>query len=228
MGAAPQAVRHHRDRLDIVDRGRTAVDADIGWERRFEPRLALFALEAFQERRLLAADVGAGAVVHDDIEGKTVDVVLADEIGLVGLVHRGLQAVAFAHEFAADVDEAGVCPHGESGDETALDEEMRIVPHDLAILAGAGLGLIGVDDEIARPPVGRLLGHERPFQPGRKSRPAPAAQAGGLHLVDDPVAALVDDRFRAVPGAAAPRALEPPIVEAVEIPEDAVLVVEHA
>jgi hypothetical protein len=117
--------------------------------------------------------------------------------------------------------------HRETCEQTALDQEMRIVPHDLAVLAGAGLGLVGIDDEIARPAVGGLLGHERPFQPGRKTRPAAPAQAGGLHLVDDPVAALVDDRFGAIPGAAAACTLKAPIVQAVEILEDAILVVEH-
>jgi hypothetical protein len=82
-------------------------------------------------------------------------------------------------------------------------------------------------DEIARPAVGGFLGHERPFQAGREARPAAPAQARGLHLGDDPVAALVDDRLGAVPRATAARALQPPIVEAVEVLEDAILVVEH-
>jgi len=51
------------------------------------------------------------------------------------------------------------------------NEEMRIVPHDLAILAGARFGFVGVDHEIMGPPVG-LLGHERPFA-GRWGKPAP-------------------------------------------------------
>src|SRR6202035_4483432 len=68
---------------------------------------------------------------------------------------------------------------------------------------------------------------ERPFQPGRKARPAPPTQAGGFHFIDDPVAALVDDRLGAIPGAAAARTIEAPILEAVEILEDTVLVVEH-
>src|SRR5262249_58078229 len=114
------------------------------------------------------------------------------------------------------------------GDRAALEEEVGIVPHDPAVLAGAGLGFVGIDDEIARPPVGRLFRHERPLQAGRNPRPAAAAQPGSLHLVDDPVAALVDDRLGAVPGAAAPRALEPPVMEAVEVLEDTILVREHA
>ena len=135
--------------------------------------------------------------------------------------------LAFPNEFATDIDVAGVRAHREAREQAALDQEMRIVPHNLAVLAGAGLGFIGIDHEIARPSVGRFFRHERPFQTRRKARPAPAAQAGGLHLADDPVAALVDDRLGAVPGATPARAFEAPILEAVEVLEDAILVVEH-
>ena len=175
-GAAPHDVGHHRDRLDVVDRGRAAIEADIGRERRLQPRLALLAFQAFQQRRLLAADIGAGAVVDVEVEVPAVDVVLADQLGLIGLVDRRLQALALADEFAAHVDVAGMGAHGEAGDQAALDQQMRIVPHDLAVLAGAGLGFVGIDDEIMRPLV-RLLGHERPFQAGREAGAA-AARAG--------------------------------------------------
>src|SRR5260370_15585935 len=225
--AASQNVRRDRDRLDVVDRGRTAVETDIGREWRFQARLAFFALQAFQQRRLFAADIGAGAVRHIEVERPAVDIVLADQLCLIGLIARGLQMLTLADEFAADVDVAGMRAHREAREQAAFDQEMRIMPHDLAVLAGAGLGLIGIDHEIARPAVGGFLPHERPCQPGRKARAAPAAQAGGLHLVDDPVAALVDDRLGAVPGAAAPRTFEAPVLEAVEGLEDAVLVIEH-
>src|SRR5262249_12376531 len=49
----------------------------------------------------------------------------------------------------------------------------------------------------------------------------------GLDFVDDPIAALLQDGLGAVPGAARAGALEAPVVEAVEILEDAVLVREH-
>src|SRR5215831_19237269 len=224
--AAPRNVRHHRDRFHVVDRGWAAVDPDIGRKRRFQARLALLAFEAFQQRRLLAADIGSGAVVDDDVERKAVDVVLADEIGGIGLVHRRLQAFSFADEFAADIDEAGMRAHGEAGDQAALDQEMWVVAHDLAVLAGAGLGFIGVDHEIMRPTVG-LLGHERPFESGRKAGAAAPTQPRGLHLVDNPIAALLEDSLGAVPGTARAGALEAPIVEAIEILEDAILVREH-
>ena len=224
---APQDVGRDRDGLDVVDRGRAAIEADIGREWRFQPRLALLAFEAFQQRGLFATDIGAGAVRDIDVERPAVDIVLADQLRIIGLIDRGLQMLPLADELAAHIDVAGMRVHREACQETAFDEKMWVVPHDLAVLAGAGLGLVGVDHEIARPPVGRFLGHERPFQPGRESRPATAAQAGGLHLVDDPVATLVDDRLGAVPRATAAGAFKPPIVEAVEVLEDAILVVEH-
>ena len=188
-GAAAQDVRRDRDRLDVVDGRRAAIEAHVRRERRLQPRHALLAFEAFEQRRLLAADVGAGAMGDDDVEIPAVDVVLADQPGLVGLVDRRLQRLALADVLAAHVDEGGVRAHREGGDQAALDEKMRIVPHDLPVLAGAGLRLVGVDDEIVRPPI-RLLRHERPFEAGREAGAAAAAQAGLLHLVDDPVAAL--------------------------------------
>src|SRR5262249_51558280 len=123
-------------------------------------------------------------------------------------------------------DVAGMRPHGEAGDQAALDQEMRVVAHDLPVLAGAGLRLVGIDHEVGRAPV-RLLGHERPFEAGREAGAAAPALAGGLHLVDDGVAALVEDRLGVVPGAARPRARKAPIVRAVEVLEDAVLVLKH-
>ena len=152
--AAPHDVGRLRDRLDVVHGGRAAIEAHVGRERRLQPRLALLALEAFEQRGLFAADVGAGAVVHVHVVVVAGAAgVLAEQPGLVGLIDRGLQALALADELAAHIDVAGARAHRETGDQTALDEKMRIVPHDLAVLAGAGLGLVGIDDQIARPPV---------------------------------------------------------------------------
>ena len=86
-----------------------------------------------------------------DLERIAVDVVLADQIGRIGLVDRRLQALALEDEFAAQIDIGRRGPHGETGDQAAFDQQMRIVAHDLAVLAGAGLGFVGVDDEIGRP-----------------------------------------------------------------------------
>jgi hypothetical protein len=41
--------------------------------------------------------------------------------------------------------------HGSTGDETALDELVRVSSHDLSILASPGLTLVSVDDQVSRP-----------------------------------------------------------------------------
>ena len=57
--------------------------------------------------------------------------------------------------------------------------EERIARHDLAILEGAGLALVGVDREVARARFARR--HERPLKPGGEAGAAAAAEVGVLH-----------------------------------------------
>ena len=68
------AVEHDRrdvdQRLDVVDDGRLAEQPDLDRERRLVARLAALALDRLEERRLLAADVGAGAAPDLDVEGE--------------------------------------------------------------------------------------------------------------------------------------------------------------
>src|SRR6478736_10206332 len=103
---------------------------------------------------------------------------------------------------------------------------MRIVAHDVPVLAGAGLRLVGVDHEVARATV-RLLRHERPFQSRGKAGAATASQPGGFHLLDDGLMTALDHGLGAVPGTTGARSLQPPVMEAIEILEDAVRVFEH-
>ena len=69
------------------------VEAGHRGERRAQPRLAAAALEGVEQRRLLAADVGPGAGVHDEVEvvARAVDV-LAEVAGGVRLGDRGAAA----------------------------------------------------------------------------------------------------------------------------------------
>src|SRR5690606_18123469 len=50
-----------RQRLGVIDGRGPAIQTDMGRERWFEARLAFLALQRLQERRLLAANVSAGA-----------------------------------------------------------------------------------------------------------------------------------------------------------------------
>ncbi len=160
-----------------------------------------------------------------EIEIPAVDVVLADQLGGVGFVDGALQAFALADELAANIDVARVRAHREAREQCAFDQQVGIIAHDLPVLAGARLALVGIDDEIGRTHV--RLRHEAPLEPCREARAAAAAQARRLDLVDDPVVALVDEELGAVPGAATARTLEPRIVEPVDVAEDPVLVLEQ-
>src|SRR6516165_987054 len=152
--------------------------------------------------------------------------VFADEAGFVGLVDRRLQTLPLVEELAPDINVTGVNPHSDRGEQTALDQLLRVIAKDVAVLAGPRLTFIGIDAEIGR--MVALFRHERPFQPGREAGAAAAAQPGFLNLLDDPVASLEDQLFGPVPIAASPRTHEPPIVEAIEVGENAILVGEHS
>src|SRR5690606_36615891 len=105
VDAAPQDGRRNGNGLDIVDRGRTAVEAARRREGRLEARLALLAFETFEQRRLFAADIGAGAAMQIDVvvEPRSAGVA-ADQAGLVRLVDRVLQMLGLAEKFTADID----------------------------------------------------------------------------------------------------------------------------
>ena len=202
--AAAQNITGHRDAFDVIDRRRSAVEADVRRKRRLQTRLALLAFKAFEHRGFFAADVGTGTVMHDEIKIPAVDVVLADELRIIRFVDGALQRLALADVFAAHVNIARVHPHREGREQRSFDEQMRIVAQNFAILAGTGLRLVGIDDEIARPRIG--LRHERPLETRRKPGAAAAAQSRFLDLVDDVVVALVDEKLRAIP---APRCRAP-------------------
>ena len=85
--------------------------------------------------------------------------------------------------FAANVDPAALGADGAGGNQAALDQPERIVLQNDAVLAGARLGLVGVDHDILR--LGRLAIDETPLHPGREARAAASTQVRSLHLVDD-------------------------------------------
>jgi hypothetical protein len=103
---------------------------------------------------------------------------------------------------------------------------VRIVAQNVAVLAGTRLAFVGIDDEVMRAGA-HFLGHERPFETGRKTGAAAAAQAGGLHLFDDPVAALGEQILGAIPIAPGLRALQAEVMDAVEIGKDAIFIAQH-
>ena len=88
----------------------------------------------------------------------------------------GLQVV-----LAADVDERAVRAGRVGRDDHALDEHVRGLLHQLAVLERAGLGLVGVAHEVL---VHRALGQEGRLLAHREARAAAAAQAGAGSSVE--------------------------------------------
>src|SRR3954452_14864600 len=184
VGAAQHDVRDAGERADVVDHRRRVVEAVGRRERRLEPRLTAPALERVEQRGLLAADVGAGATVHDDVAGEAaVQDVLAEVAPGARLVHRADHAADRVHRLAADVDERPFGAHREAGDDDALDHRVRVVHHQWQVAAGAWFALVGVHDDVLGLRV--VLRDELPLHPGREAGATTAAEVGVLDHRDD-------------------------------------------
>ena len=225
--AAPQYRRNNRDGFDIVHGCRAAVEPCARRKRRLHARHALLAFEALEERSLLAANVCAGPVVQIQVEipSRSCGVPPQQPV-VVGLVYSNLQQFTLADVLAPDIDVTDMGSHGGPRQEAAFDERVRVVPHDLTVLASPRLRFVRVHDQIMRP-VALGPGHEAPFQPGRESGAAPSPQPAVLDLLDNPVPALLHQVAGPVPMAAALGCGKCAFVHAVEIGEYSVPVREH-
>ena len=57
------------------------------------------------------------------------------------LLDCNLKIGGFVVELSTDVDVGSPSPHGTAGNEAAFDKLVRVVTHDFAVLASAGLAL---------------------------------------------------------------------------------------
>ena len=64
LGPLLDDVAHPVEGLDVVEQGRPAEEPDLRREGRLLPRQPALALDAFEHRRLFAADIGAGAAAE--------------------------------------------------------------------------------------------------------------------------------------------------------------------
>src|SRR5215217_4776823 len=187
---------HGGDRLDVVDRGRGPVQALDGREGGAQLGLAALALERGQQGRLLAADVGPGAPVQDQVkvEAGALDVA-AEQALVVGGVDRRLEPAAWPAALAPQVDEGVAAADGVGGDDHALDQGVRVALEQLHVLEGAGLALVGVDHQVGR--LAGPLGQEPPLHAGREPGPAPAPQPGVLDQLDQVLGGLLEGGVQA-------------------------------
>ena len=176
--------RHVAHRLDVVDHGRAAVEADHGRERRLDARLRPLPFERLDQRGLFARLVGAGAAVHVDLAVlAAAEDVLPQVAGGAGLGDLGLELPLQVVELAADVDVADLGADRPAADDAAFEQQVRVALEQHVILERARLALVGVDQQVLR--LGDVLRDEAPLHAGREAGAAAAAQAGLLHLVDD-------------------------------------------
>src|SRR5688572_28605986 len=76
--------------------------------------------------------------------------VLADKAIGIRLVDGALKDTCLVDELATDVDIGRIGIHGTASHQTTLNKLVGVLAHDLAVLAGARLTLVGVDNQIAR------------------------------------------------------------------------------
>src|SRR5690606_11370409 len=182
------AIAHDRrngcEALGIVDRRRLAVEPEVRRERRLEARHALLALEGLEQRGLFAADVGAGAEegIEVKIDGRA-EQSLAEIARVVRFLERLLEAVErLVLELAADVVVTDRRADRVAADRHTLDNRVRVVAQDVAVLAGAGFGFVRIADDVLL--AGRAARHEAPFEARREARAATTAKAGRLDDLD--------------------------------------------
>lgn len=231
LGASAHDGGSNSNGLNVGNSGRASVKTNAGRERGLHTGLTGLALQTLNERGLLTAYVGAHTTVNVHIEVVARSArVLADKAGLVGLVDGLLEDNRLLVELTTDVDVGSSGVHGPANHETALNELVGVLAHDLSVLTGTGLTLIGVDAKVAITNVvlpSRGV-HERPFHTGGETSASASSEVRLLGLVDDPVVALEHDLLGLVPVALAHGVLEGVAIGTVQILENAVLVLQTA
>ena len=112
------------------------------------------------------------------------------------LCQRLLQDLRCVRELLTDVKVRQLSSHRETGDHHALDQLMRVLMHDVAVLEGARLRFIRVTNQVNRLRVRRR--DEAPLHTGREPRTAASAQSRCLHLIRDRAALHRERLFQLV------------------------------
>ena len=184
LAALVENERHRRQGQHVVDHRGPAEQALNGGQRRLGAHLAALAFQAVQQGGFLAADVGAGAQPHFQIEvPAAAENVLAQIARRVGAPQGFIEDFLCQRVLRAQIDVALGGAHRQAGDGHALDQHVRVALHHQPVGEGAGVALVRVADDVllAR----RFVVHRLPFDGGGEGGAAPAAQAGGFDLVDD-------------------------------------------
>ena len=138
--------------LHVIDDRRAHVEThsgrEIGW---FDPGLGALAFQRFDQPCFFTTDIGAGTTVDVEVatEVTSTDVV-AKESRFAGFRDGIFDNLCGLWKLFANVD---VCEFGtdcEAGDDHALDELVRVLMDNVAILEGPRFGLVAVTDQVDR------------------------------------------------------------------------------
>ncbi|GFO81984.1 MAG: hypothetical protein A49_16110 [Methyloceanibacter sp.] len=175
----------------------------VGWPNRpiwaaaaVSPVPRPLAFDAVEQRRLLAAHIGARAFADLHVVGiARTGHVGAEEPGRTGRVDRGTQRLDRVGIFGTDIDIAVGGAHGDARDGHALDKHEGVALHDHAIRERSAIAFVRVADDIFL--LRRGIGDGAPLDPGGEARAAASAKARSQHLLDDRVGPRLDGPFQA-------------------------------
>jgi len=141
-------------------------------------RLAAPALDALHEHRLLAQHVRASERLHLDVDvAPAAQDVLAEIAGVGRFGDRGLERGDGLGRVGVQGDDDLGSANRDGGDGRSFENGVGVALEQDAIGEDGGVGLVGVDDDVAA--VGRGEGADAPLLAGWEARSAAASQAGG-------------------------------------------------
>ncbi len=158
----------------------------IGYrERRAIARHTAFALQRFDQCRLLTANVGAGAEMDVDVEIEAflVKDICTQQLAVAAALQHGLQGIKHVAVFTAQVKETFFRTNRQCAQRHAFEHQIGLFVEQHAILEGAGLALVGVAHHIMRGTLRIAAGF--PFQTGGETCAAASAQGGSLDGFDN-------------------------------------------
>ncbi|OPY04819.1 MAG: hypothetical protein A4E67_02230 [Syntrophaceae bacterium PtaB.Bin038] len=145
---------------------------------------AALALDGGHQRRLLAADEGARALVDLDVEVEArAEDVLPEQAHLARLGEGHVEAVDRQRVLGPAVDVSLLRADRLGGDHHALEHCVGVRLEDAAVHKGPGVALVGVAEHVLHVARGAL--RELPLEPRREPGAAAAAQARFEDLRDD-------------------------------------------
>src|SRR5712692_4383081 len=159
----------------VVDDCGLAEQARLRGEWRFISGLAAIAFDRIEKSRFLAADVCSGTTTdfHIELERRAHDSLAQEPLRPRGFYCMG-QTISSQRIFSAYIDEALLGTDSQSSNRHALQNGKRIAFHQDAVFERAGLGLIGIADDVMGAARASLKQHPFPFLSGGESRASPA------------------------------------------------------